>query len=53
MRIGLGACAHAAGLQWTTYMGVPEEHMSNREETLANEQFLVARSSDGRATCRV
>jgi hypothetical protein len=53
VKIGLGARAHAAGLQWTTYMGVPEEHMENVDEIIANEQFLVARSSDGRATCRV
>jgi hypothetical protein len=36
------ARAYAAGLQWTTYLGVPEEHMENVDEIIANEQFLVA-----------
>ena len=36
------ARAYASGLQWTTYMGVPEEHLAHMEEVIAHEQFLVA-----------
>ena len=36
------ARSHASGLQWTTYMGLPEDRMQHLEETMANERFLVA-----------